>query len=84
MSARDRAGLETALRGLGLRCAVEEWDALAVAIPEPGERGLENADVRQRAIALARQYGFSHLALELRDGRAELRDDPSRAPFPRD
>lgn len=63
---RSREELERALRALGLRCTVEAFDALAVAIPEPGERKLEIDEVRRRAIELARSHGFSHLAVELR------------------
>lgn len=81
MSARDLAGLQTALRVLGLRCTVEGWDALAVAVPEVGERAFEDAAWRQRAIDLARAHGFSHLAVELRDPAAA--GDGSRATLPR-
>ena len=81
MSTRSREALERALRDLGIRCSVEGFDALAVAVPEPGERGLEAADVRRRAIELARAHGFSHLAVELREpGHAPT----ERAPLSRD
>ena len=80
MTERSRAELERALRGLGLRCVVEEWDALAVLVPEPGERGFENDELRRRAIALARTHGFSHLAVDLADGRGST----SRETLPRD
>ena len=66
MTARSREELERALQTLGVRCRVEAYDALAVAVPEPGERRLESADVRRQAIELARAHGFSHLAVELR------------------
>ena len=67
MSARSADALERALRDLGVRCSIEAYDALAVAVPEAGERALENVDVRRRAIELARTHGFSHLAVELRE-----------------
>ena len=57
MTTRSREELERALR---------ELDALAVAIPEPGDRTLEREEVRRRALELARAHGFSHLAVELR------------------
>jgi sugar phosphate isomerase/epimerase len=75
MTIRSREELEHALRALGIRCAVEAFDALAVAVPEPEERALENAETRRRAIDLARKYGFSHLAVELLPKDA----DPDRA-----
>jgi hypothetical protein len=56
---------------MGLRVSVEAMDALAIAIPDEGERGFENADVRIRAIDLARSHGFSHLAIELRGRESE-------------
>jgi len=65
MTTRSRDELERALRDLGLRCRVEAYDALAVAVPESGERRFEDADIRRRAIELARAHGFSHLAVEL-------------------
>jgi hypothetical protein len=62
---RSREELERALREIGVQCIVEAFDALAVAIPEPGDRSLEHEDVRRRALELARAHGFSHLAVEL-------------------
>ena len=81
MSIRSAEELERALRAIGCRCAIEAYDALAVAVPEPGERTLESPERRQQAIALARTHGFSHLAVELREpGRAPT----DRATLPRD
>jgi sugar phosphate isomerase/epimerase len=65
MTARSRDELERAIRALGVRCTIEAHDALALALPDPGERGFENDEVRRRAIDLARAHGFSHLAVEL-------------------
>ena len=67
MSNRSAEELERALRALGVRCSIEAFDALAVAVPEPGDRRLEADDIRRQAIALARRHGFSHLAVELRE-----------------
>lgn len=81
MSARSAEELERALRDLGVRCSIQAYDALAVAVLEPGGRGLADADVRRRAIELARTHGFSHLAVELRDPGHVHTD---RAPLSRD
>ena len=81
MSARSAEELERALRAIGLRVSVEAMDALAVGVPEQGERGFENADTRARAIALARSHGFSHLAIELREHE---RESTPRATLPGD
>jgi hypothetical protein len=78
VTTRSHEGLENALRELGLRCRVETFDGLAVAIPEMGERSFERDDIRRRAIELARSHGFSHLAVELRNSEHA---DPNRAPF---
>ena len=67
MTIRSREDLERDLRALGLRCSVEAYDALAVAVPDSGEDRFALDDIRRRAIALARGHGFSHLAVELRD-----------------
>ena len=74
MTTRSREELERALHALGIRCSVEAFDSLAVALPEPGERGFEREDVRRRAIELARAHGFSHLAVELRQSEHENTD----------
>lgn len=81
MSIRSREELERALHAMGLRCSVEEHGALAVCVPEPGERGFEDADTRRRAIAVARAHGFSHLALEVKH---EDQNTTRRAAVPRD
>jgi hypothetical protein len=67
VSTRSREGLERALQGMGLHCRIEAYDALAVVVPDIGERRLELDDIRRRAIELARAHGFSHLAVELRE-----------------
>ena len=81
MSARSAEALERALRDLGVRCSIQAYDALAVAVPEPGEQTLQSPDIRRQAIALARTHGFSHLAVELREPGHAPSD---RAPLPRD
>jgi hypothetical protein len=76
MTIRDREKLERGLREFGVQCAVEAHDGLAVAILEPGDRTLENAETRRGAIELARSCGYSHLAVELREPE---RNEPRRA-----
>lgn len=83
MTTRSREELERALRGLGLRCRVESFDALAVALPERGERRFALHDIRRRAIELARAHGFSHLAVELQS-QEEEGDTSDRATLPGD
>jgi hypothetical protein len=56
-----------ALRALGVRCTVEARGNLAIVIPAPGERSLEDAGVRRAALAALRGHGFTHAAVEPRD-----------------
>jgi hypothetical protein len=55
---------EEAVSALGVRCTVEARGNLAVVIPAPGERALENAAVRRAVVAALRSYGFTHVAVE--------------------
>ena len=61
--------LEMALRALGVRCTVEAKGNLALVIPAPDERALEDAGVRRAVLAVLRTHGFSHAAVELCDER---------------
>jgi hypothetical protein len=59
------------LREHGVACRVEIRDRLAVLIPDADDVPISRADVRR----LAREAGFTHVALEL---------DPDGAALPRD
>ena len=65
-SAADPTALASALRALGLPCHVEARAALALlsARAEHLERLAEPAE-RVTVLALARQYGFTHIAVEV-------------------
>lgn len=69
----DAAGLERALRAVGIPCVVDAFDRLAVIVPGPGGVELGDAALRRRALALLPQYGFTHLALELTGPAGERR-----------
>lgn len=64
MSARD---LEADLRALGIDCAVDGRDRLAILIPNGDPGRLASDDVRREAVRLAESHGFTHLALEIGD-----------------
>ena len=71
--------LGQALRAAGVSCRVEAHERLALLVPDEGDE-LADADVRERVVALARAYGFTHAAVELPEG-----DDASdRASLSRD
>jgi hypothetical protein len=58
--------LAAALAQLGVPCRVETRANLAVVIADAvGAKRFGEPDVRQRALAAAREHGFTHLALEL-------------------
>lgn len=70
MSARE---LEADLRALGIDCAVDARDRLAILIlnGDPGRLASDD-DARRDAVRLAESHGFTHLALEIgEDGRAD-------------
>ncbi len=66
--------LEEALRRLGVEGRIEAREGLAVLVPRGGAARAD-ASPRRRATALAREHGFTHLALELVDGPDADRDD---------
>lgn len=66
------ASLEAALRALGVECAVEAREGLAVLVPTGDVAPLADARVRDAAVALLKEHGFTHLALEI-EGDAEER-----------
>lgn len=65
--ARRRADLVAAgLTAMGIPCKIEPRAALAVLMVESGvaER-LADGELRRSALALAKEQGFTHLAVEL-------------------
>ena len=56
--------LERALAAIGVRGTVEARGSLAVLTPD-GATDLSDTRLRDRAVALAGQHGYTHLALEL-------------------
>jgi hypothetical protein len=60
------ATLAASLAEMGVPCRVESRAGLAVVIAGPeAARQLAEPETRRRALALAREHGFTHLALEL-------------------
>ena len=74
--------LEAALAERGLVCRVESRAGLAVLVADEATvAALGDAELRRAALALAREHGFSHVAIELRSTVAAVpRID---APVPR-
>lgn len=57
--------LEASLRARGVHCRVEGADRLAVLVPDGPLSGIEDAATRREIVALLREHGFTHVALEL-------------------
>jgi hypothetical protein len=63
------AALAAALRGAGIMCEVEARAALAVIVASAADASrLAGDDLRPRVLALAREHGFTHVAVELGGG----------------
>ena len=60
------------LEALGVRCAVEPRERLAVLVPRGAGAlaALGDEPTRREAVRLARAHGFTHLAVELVAGDA--------------
>ena len=59
--------LEDALAALGVPCAVDVEQRLAILRPMPHATGFTQLATRTRIVALAREHGFTHVALDLAD-----------------
>jgi hypothetical protein len=58
--------LAEALRGLGVACAVEPRQALAIITVDAGSAAsLATLYRRQAILAMAKEHGFTHVAVEL-------------------
>jgi hypothetical protein len=63
--------LRQALAALGLRGVVEARGALAILSIDGDAAPLRDPEIRARAVALASEHGFTHLALEVNDRPSE-------------
>jgi hypothetical protein len=57
--------LSDALRAAGVPCAVETWDKLALITVTAPEFSFADEALRRRVLALSREHGFTHAAVEL-------------------
>jgi hypothetical protein len=79
---RETPGQTNALEGVlaerGLPCRVETRAGLAVLIVSPETmQKLGDAEVRRMALAVAREHGYTHVAIEL---RSDARGDDASLP----
>jgi hypothetical protein len=65
-SSAEESALALKLAELGVPCRVETRANLAVIVAgTEGAKRFADAEVRKRALAAAREHGYTHLALEL-------------------
>jgi len=67
--------LESRLRAEGIACGVETRDRLAILVPDRGQAITLRGEARARALAIAREEGFTHVTLEVRARGAALPRD---------
>lgn len=73
---RNASALAAAIAELGIRCALEARGGLVVLLPVSSSlEALQAAETRRAVLALAKQHGFTHVAIELpSDRRGAARD----------
>ena len=82
-TARNAEALAAGIAELGVECDVEARGGLALLLPAVGSvEKLAEEETRRAALALAKQHGFTHVAIELPSDRRQSRS--SDAPLPRD
>jgi hypothetical protein len=82
-TARNAEALATGVAALGLDCAIEARGGLALILPAAESVAkLAEDETRRAVLALAKQHGFTHVAIELPSDRR--RDRASDAPVSRD
>lgn len=69
----EKSALEGALAEQGVPCRVETRAGLAVLVVTPDVLArLGDTEVRRMALAMAREHGYTHVAIELRSDDAPL------------
>ena len=81
---RNAIALAAALADLGVQCSLEVRGGLALLLPVSSSiQTLQSPDTRRAVLALARQHGFTHVAIELPSARRGAGRDTD-APLLRD
>ena len=82
-SSRNVVALATAIAELGIDCALEARGGLALLMPTPeGAAALQVDESRRAVLALAKEHGFTHVAIELPSERRK--SSTTDAPLLRD
>jgi hypothetical protein len=86
-TARNASALATAIAALGVPCALEARGGLVLLLPDAeGIAMLQAVETRRAILSLARQHGFTHVAIEPPSDRrgAGAREGDPDAPLLRD
>jgi hypothetical protein len=67
---RNATALAAAIARLGVQCSLEVRGGLALLLPVTSSvEALQSPDTRRAVLALAREHGFTHVAIELPSDR---------------
>ena len=84
-SSRNGVALAAAIAKLGIDCALEVRGGLALLLPTPeGVAALQADENRRAVLSLAREHGFTHVAIELPHERRRSSTPPTDASLLRD
>ena len=84
-TARNATALAAAIAELGVQCALEARGGLALLLPAAESVAtLQAPEVRRAVLALAREHGFTHVAIELPSDRRGAGERDTDAPLLRD
>jgi hypothetical protein len=74
---RNASALASAISDIGLACGVEARGGLVLLLPAPESVAkLAEDETRRAALSLAREHGFTHVAIELPSDRRKRDADP--------
>jgi len=84
-TSRNAVALAAAIAELGIDCALEARGGLALLLPTPeGVAALQVDESRRAVLALAKEHGFTHVAIELPSERRRSSTPSTDAPLLRD
>jgi len=84
-TSRNAVALAAAIAELGIDCALEARGGLALLLPTPeGVAALQVDESRRAVLALAKEHGFTHVAIELPNERRRSSTPPTDASLLRD
>jgi len=84
-TARNGVALAAAIAELGIDGALEVRGGLALLLPTPeGVAALQADENRRAVLSLAKEHGFTHVAIELPSDRRRSSTPPIDAPLLRD